>query len=99
MDEGGAQGDGARVADAQVEELGGGEDAVGRGRVGHRVADYFADLDAADLVHEQHLGGCRSGDARCLGGFVGIREGSVNRKIGRCDVTSRTRRKCGTVPD
>lgn len=31
-----------------------------RGRVGHCVADYLPDLDAAGLVHEQHL--FRKGD-------------------------------------
>ena len=54
VDEGGAQGDGRRVLDAQVQEFGRRQDGVGRGLVRHRVAHHLANLDAADLVEEQH---------------------------------------------
>lgn len=55
MDEGGAQGDGAGVADAQVQELRRREDAVVGRSVGDRVADNFSNLDTTDLVEEEHL--------------------------------------------
>lgn len=54
MDEGGAQGNGGRIADANVELLGRGQNAVLRRGVCDGVADDFADLDAAGLVDEKH---------------------------------------------
>ena len=60
VDESGAHGYGGAVADAQVQELGRGQDAVLGGRVRHRITDDFADLDAADLVEEEHCGFLRA---------------------------------------
>lgn len=53
---GGAERDGRGVFHFDVEMGGGGQDAVGAWGVGYCVADDFADVDAAGLVDEEHLG-------------------------------------------
>lgn len=54
VNEGGAEGDGRGVPDADEQALGRGQDAILRRSVCHGVADDFADLDAAGLVGEEH---------------------------------------------
>lgn len=57
MYEGGAKGDGGGVADANIEMFWGREYAVLRRSVCEMIADDFADLDAANLMEEEHRTG------------------------------------------